>query len=103
MEKRSTSDYYIFVGGKLATWRSKKQNVVAGSSAEAESRSVAHEICEVMWIKRFLEELKVSTLQQKSTVIIRLQLQWLITQFFMTKQNTLKLTNTLLKKRLIAG
>ena len=33
--------------------------MVARSSAEAEFRSVAHEICEVMWIKRILDELKV--------------------------------------------
>jgi hypothetical protein len=43
-----------------ADWRSKKQNVVARSSAEAEFRVVAHGICEVMWIKRMLEELKAS-------------------------------------------
>ena len=44
----------------MVTWRSKKQNVVARSSAEAEFRSVAHGICEVLWIRRLLEELKIS-------------------------------------------
>ena len=34
--------------------------MVARSSAEAEFRSVAHGICEVLWIKRLLEELKIS-------------------------------------------
>ena len=34
--------------------------MVARSSAEAEFRVVAHGICEVMWIKRMLEELKAS-------------------------------------------
>lgn len=43
------------------TWRSKKQSVVARSSAEAEFRSVAHGICEVLWIRRVFEELKIST------------------------------------------
>ena len=57
-DRRSTSGYCSFVGGNLVTWRSKKQNVVARSSAEAEFRAVAHGICEVMWIKRILEELK---------------------------------------------
>ncbi|WMV18582.1 hypothetical protein MTR67_011967 [Solanum verrucosum] len=42
----------------LVTWRSKKQNVVARSSAEAEYRSMAHGICEILWLKRFLEELR---------------------------------------------
>ena len=32
--------------------------MVARSSAEAEFRAVAHGICEGMWIKRILEELK---------------------------------------------
>ena len=32
-DRRSTSGYFTFVGGNLVTWRSKKQNVVARSSA----------------------------------------------------------------------
>ena len=43
------------------TWRSKKQSVVAKSSVEAEFRAVAHGICEVLWIKQLLEELKVAS------------------------------------------
>ena len=35
--------------------------MVARSSAEAEFRSVAHGICEVLWIKRILDELKVAS------------------------------------------
>ncbi|RVW13083.1 Retrovirus-related Pol polyprotein from transposon RE1 [Vitis vinifera] len=34
--RRSTSGYFTFVGGNLVTWKSKKQNVVARSSPEAE-------------------------------------------------------------------
>ena len=60
MDQRSTSGYYSFVGGNLVTWRSKKHNVVARSSAEAEFRAVAHGICEIMWIIRLLEELKMT-------------------------------------------
>ncbi|KAK2975037.1 hypothetical protein RJ640_002466 [Escallonia rubra] len=44
-DRRSTSGYFTFVGGNLVTWRSKKQNVVARSSAEAEFRAacdIAH-------------------------------------------------------------
>ena len=40
--RRSTSGYYTFVWGYLVTWRSKKQSVVARSSAEAEHRAMAH-------------------------------------------------------------
>ena len=59
-DRRSTSGYCTYVGGNLVTWRSKKQNVVARSSAEAEFRAVAQGICEVIWIRRILQELKVS-------------------------------------------
>jgi len=34
-DRRSTSRYSTFVGGNLVTWRSKKQPIVARSSAEA--------------------------------------------------------------------
>ncbi|KAK2981051.1 hypothetical protein RJ640_007654 [Escallonia rubra] len=57
---RSTSGYCSFVWGNLVTWRSKKQSVVARSSAEAEYRAMAQGICEMMWLKRVLEELRRS-------------------------------------------
>ncbi|RVX19140.1 Retrovirus-related Pol polyprotein from transposon RE1 [Vitis vinifera] len=44
-DRRSTSGYFTFVGGNLVKWKSKKQNVVARSSAEAEFRAacdIAH-------------------------------------------------------------
>ncbi|RVW83231.1 Retrovirus-related Pol polyprotein from transposon RE1 [Vitis vinifera] len=53
----STSGYCSFVWGNLVTWRSKKQSVVARSSAEAEYRALAQGICEGVWIKRVLSEL----------------------------------------------
>ncbi|RDX74161.1 putative mitochondrial protein, partial [Mucuna pruriens] len=45
-------------GGNLATWKSKKQNVVARSSAEAKFRVMAHDICEGLWMKIILDDLK---------------------------------------------
>ncbi|RVW83047.1 Retrovirus-related Pol polyprotein from transposon RE1 [Vitis vinifera] len=45
------------IEGNLVTWRSKKQSVVARSSAEAEYRALAQGICEGIWIKRVLSEM----------------------------------------------
>ena len=59
VDRRSTSRYCTYVWGNLVTWRSKKQNVVARSSAEAEYRSMANGVCELLWIKRVLGELKL--------------------------------------------
>jgi hypothetical protein len=56
-DRRSTSGYCTFVGGNIVTWRSKKQNVVARSTAEAEYRAMAHGVCEVLWLKILLMEL----------------------------------------------
>ncbi|RVW17830.1 Retrovirus-related Pol polyprotein from transposon TNT 1-94 [Vitis vinifera] len=57
IDRRSTSGYCSFVWENLVTWRSKKQSVVARSSAEAEYRALAQGICEGIWIKRVLSEL----------------------------------------------
>ncbi|XP_020272465.1 uncharacterized protein LOC109847644 [Asparagus officinalis] len=62
-DRRSTSGYCTFVWGNLVTWRSKKQSVVARSSAEAEYRAMSQGICEGMWLKRLLNELKVENLE----------------------------------------
>ncbi|RDX97055.1 Copia protein, partial [Mucuna pruriens] len=59
VDRRFTSGYCMFMGENLVTWRSKKQNVVARSSVEAEFRAMAHNICEGSWMKIILDDLKV--------------------------------------------
>ena len=58
VDRRSTSRYYMFLGSSVITWRRKKQKVVARFNAEVEVYAMAHGICEVIWVKRILEELK---------------------------------------------
>ena len=55
-DRRSTFGYCTFVGGNLVTWRSKKQNVVARSSAEVEYRAMAHTASEMLWVCSLLRD-----------------------------------------------
>ena len=57
IDRRSTSGYFTFVGGNLVTWKSKKQKVVALSSAEAEFRGIRNGLTEVLWLRRLMGEL----------------------------------------------
>ena len=59
VDKRSTSGFFTFLGGNLVSWRSKKQNMVTRSSAEAEFTAMAQGICELLWLRILLKGLKV--------------------------------------------
>ncbi|RDX63286.1 Copia protein, partial [Mucuna pruriens] len=49
----------MFLGENLVTWRSKKQNMVARSSAEVEFRVMTQDIYEGLWMKIILDDLIV--------------------------------------------
>ncbi|KAA0060528.1 hypothetical protein IC582_014265 [Cucumis melo] len=57
VDRKSTSGYCTFVWGNLVTWRSKKQNVMARSSAETEYRAMSLGICEEIWFQKVLSDL----------------------------------------------
>lgn len=54
LDRKSTSSY--FTCRNLVTWRSKKQKVVALSSAKAVFKGMAKGLCQLLWIKRLLTE-----------------------------------------------
>jgi hypothetical protein len=49
----------VFVGGNLVSWRSKKQIVVSRSTTESEYRALSKGVCEMLWVKHLLSELKL--------------------------------------------
>ncbi|RVX16791.1 Retrovirus-related Pol polyprotein from transposon RE1 [Vitis vinifera] len=59
VDRRSTTGYRTFLGGNLVTWRSKKQNVVVRSSAESEFRAISQGLCELLWLKIILDDLRI--------------------------------------------
>lgn len=59
---KSTSGYCIFLGESPVSWKTKKQTVVARSSAEAEYRAMALTTCEVTWLSTLLKDLCIHNL-----------------------------------------
>ena len=58
IDRRSTSRYCVFIEDNLISNKSKKHNVVARSSVEAEHRAMALVTCELIWLKHLLQELR---------------------------------------------
>ena len=57
--RRSLIGYTVYLGECLIAWRSKKQEVVSRSSAEAEYRAMASVACEITWVLQLLKDLKI--------------------------------------------
>lgn len=59
VERKSTSGYFFRIMKAPISWSSKKQNVVALSSCEAEYIAASQAACQVLWLEAMLEELKI--------------------------------------------
>jgi Reverse transcriptase (RNA-dependent DNA polymerase) len=58
-DMKSTSGYCMFIEGNLVSWKSKKQTVVARSTAEVDYRAMALGVAEMLWLRALLVELKI--------------------------------------------
>jgi len=58
--RRSTSGYLITFGGRAIAWQSKLQKCVALSITEAEFIVITEACKEMLWVKKFLQELGFS-------------------------------------------
>lgn len=67
MSRRSTTGYCVLLGQSPVSWKTKKQSVVARSTAEAEYRSMAVVTCEITWLSSLLKDMGLYNLP--STVL----------------------------------
>lgn len=57
--RKSTTGFCVFLGSSIVSWKSKKQNTVSRSSAEAEYRALAATTSEIVWLTQLLTDLQV--------------------------------------------
>ncbi|XP_019251221.1 PREDICTED: uncharacterized protein LOC109230150 [Nicotiana attenuata] len=57
--RKSVSGYLVLLGSSPVSWKSKKQDTISLSSAEAEYRAIRKVVGELVWLSRLFEELTV--------------------------------------------
>lgn len=58
-DKKSTSGGAFFLGGKLVSWLSKKQNCTSQSTAEVEYVAAANNCNQIIWMKQMLKDIGI--------------------------------------------
>jgi len=66
--RRSTFGYCVSIGDNLISWKSKKQSVVAISSAKTKYRAMASATCELVLFKQLLKELQFGEVTQMTLI-----------------------------------
>lgn len=59
LTRRSLTGWFVLLGCSPVSWKTKKQQTVSRSSAEAEYRSMAATVCELKWLQQLLGDLGV--------------------------------------------
>jgi hypothetical protein len=60
-DRRSTSEFCVYLGSNLVSWCAKKQSTVSRSSTEVEYRSLALTCTEILWLQHLLHEILPSS------------------------------------------
>jgi hypothetical protein len=76
-DRASTSGYLMSMGSIVVSWSCKKQATIANSTVEVEYISAWEATCEIVWLQRILQDLKV--VQNEATSL------------FIDNQSTIKL------------
>ena len=56
---RSTSGYAYNIGSVVVSWSSKKQPIVSLSSTKSKYKSMPNATCEVVWLRRIMDDVGV--------------------------------------------
>lgn len=62
-DRKSTTGWVFNLGSAAVAWCSKKQNITALSSTEAEYISATSAACQAMWMRRLLEDMNEKQLE----------------------------------------
>ncbi|XP_070017419.1 uncharacterized mitochondrial protein AtMg00810-like [Nicotiana sylvestris] len=95
--KRSMTGYVVKFGESLVSWKSKKQQTISRSSAEAEYRSMASAVAEVTWLLGLFQELGVVITQP--VVVRKATIQIAANPIFHERTKHIKLSATLFEIR----
>jgi hypothetical protein len=71
-DRTSTSGYLMNMGSTTISWNCKKQTTIANSSAKAEYISAWEATCEIVWLRRILQDLG-ETQKSPTTLLINNQ------------------------------
>lgn len=87
--RRSTTGFCLLLRNSPISWKSKKQTVVARSTAEAEYRAMAQTACKITWMTSLLKDMGLTLPPKILKCIILLLFRLLPIRFSMNEPNIL--------------